>query len=298
MQYGYLPIAILSLYLSLMARTERWRLLLANNENIKRRHLFASLLIGYLGITVLPFRLGEAARAYAANRLAGVSIVDAITALLVEHILDLATLMLLLLWQWPALGSYDWIQTIYVFGGVLLLVSLLFIGAVIVFSTRVLALFEYVIGIAPIRVRRLGLLQAATTGIVGLARMRNPRLLLVLGAWSLVIWFFACSFNGTFLLALDIEGVVQGSVLTVICTNFAALIPSTPGYIGVYDLASVAALSVLKVPSAASLAFALTSHFFLLLAFVVSGVTALVVNGLGWKSFRTDVEGLRATIKN
>lgn len=293
MQYEYLPLAVASLYLSIWARTERWRLLLAPSTRIKRRLLFSSLLIGYLGISILPFRLGEAARVYAANRLAGVSIADAFTALLVEHILDLATLVLLLAWQWPSLKTLEWVQTIYLFGIGLLVVSLIFLGGMIVFSAKVLVLLEKFSQIAPDWAKRLGVFQAFSTGVIGIGRMRNGKLLGVLGFWSLVTWFFACCFNGAFLLAVNIQGVVQGSVLTVICTNFAALIPSTPGYIGVYDLASVAALSILEVPSVSALAFALTSHFSLLLIFVISGVVALLVNGLGWRSFKRDVEGLR-----
>ena len=96
MQFRYVAVALVCLLISLLCRMERWRLLLQDSSEIRRKHLLAALVIGYLGITVLPFRLGELARGYAANRLTGVSVSDALTAIFVAHVFDLGTLLLLL----------------------------------------------------------------------------------------------------------------------------------------------------------------------------------------------------------
>ena len=296
MEYQYIPLALLGLFASLLIRTERWRLLLPQERQIRRRDLFSAVMIGYMAISILPFRVGEAARVYAANRIAGVAIADAVAALLIEHVLDLGTLLLLLFWQWPGLKSYQWVQEIYLLGIGILAFSVCVIGGILMFSTKVLLILDRADGIAPRWIVNLGLSSAVSTGIQAVHRLQSPRLLITLMIWSVLTWLFACGFNAGFLRALGVEGVIEGSVLTIILTNFAALIPSTPGYIGVYDLAAVTALSVLGVSSAVALAFALTSHFALLVTFVISGVVAIIANGLGWRSFTADVQSVRNKI--
>ena len=281
MQVRYVALALVLLLLSLMSRMERWRLLLQDSSEIKRRHLLAALVIGYLGITVLPFRLGELARGYAANRLTGVSISDALTAIFVEHVLDLSILFLLLLWQWPLLQGNEWIQPVYLIGSVVLVGSICGIVVVIVFSGRLIKYLRIVEERSPRLVGRWGLAQHIVTVIAALARLRNAGLLVRLVLWSIVTWAFACGFNAAFLVALGINPVLEGSILTILGTNLVSVMPSTPGYIGVYDLASVAALGILGVSSTDAVAFAVTSHFVLLSAFIVLGIAALWLTGLG-----------------
>ena len=220
LQYKYVPLAVVILQLGILARTERWRLLLDRHDGFRRRHLFSSLLIGYLGIAILPFRLGEVARVYAARRLAGVPVADALAALFLEHILDLGTLILLLFWQWPQLKSYEWIQEIYLVGIGLFVVSACLLVGVVVFSSKVLVFVAVAEKTFPQWGRNLELTAAIGIGIGSIRRLKNPKLLLILSFWSVVTWGFACSFNGAFLYALGIGEVLKGSVISIIFTNF------------------------------------------------------------------------------
>ena len=284
MQFRYVAVAIVCLLISLLCRMERWRLLLQDSSEIRRKHLLAALVIGYLGITVLPFRLGELARGYAANRLTGVSVSDALTAIFVEHVFDLGTLLLLLVWQWPLLRGNEWLQPVYLLGSLALAMSVSAILVVIVFSKTMIRYIQKFEERSPSLVGKFGLAQHIVTAIAAVTRLRDARLFLRLVIWSLVTWAFACGFNAAFLLALGITPVLEGSVLTILGTNLVSVMPSTPGYIGVYDLASVAALGILGVPSADAVAFAVTSHFVLLCAFIVLGILALSLTGIGWRS--------------
>jgi uncharacterized protein (TIRG00374 family) len=284
MEFRYVFVALAFLLLSMVCRMERWRLLLHDSSQIQRKHLLAALVIGYLGITVLPFRLGELARGYAANRLTGVSVSDALTAIFVEHVFDLGTLLLLLLWQWPLLRSNEWIQPVYLIGSLVLAISISGILVVIVFSKTLIRYIQSLEERAPQLVSKFGIAQHIVTAISAVIRLRDTGLFLRLVVWSLVTWAFACAFNAAFLLALGINPVLEGAVLTILGTNLVSVMPSTPGYIGVYDLASVAALGILGVSSAEAVAFAVTSHFVLLSAFIVLGIVALGLTGMGWRS--------------
>lgn len=284
MEFQYVVVALVLLLLSMLCRMERWRLLLQDSSEIRRKHLLAALVIGYLGITVLPFRLGELARAYAANRLTGVSVTDALTAIFVEHVFDLGTLLLLLLWQWPLLRSNEWIQPVYLAGSLVLAISISGILVIIAFSGTLIRYIQKFEKSSPQLVGKLGLAQHLVTVIAAVTRLRDAGLFLRLVVWSLVTWAFACGYNAAFLIALGITPVLEGSIFTILGTNLVSVMPSTPGYIGVYDLASVAALGILGVSPADAIAFAVTSHFVLLCAFIVLGIIALGLTGLGWRS--------------
>src|SRR5439155_23827862 len=100
----------------LWTRAERWRWLLRADGNVPRGSVLRCLLIGYLGNAVLPFRLGELARVVSIAPLAGVSVAFAAAGVLVEKVLDIATLLLLLVLlglgvQLPAWAGYTSLAT-------------------------------------------------------------------------------------------------------------------------------------------------------------------------------------------
>ena len=228
MQIRYVVLALGFLLLSLVCRVERWRLLLQDSADIKRKHLFAALLVGYLGITVLPFRLGELARGYAANRLAGVPLSDALTTIFVEHVLDLGTLLLLLMWQWPLLRGNEWIQPVYLIGSIALTISICGIVVVVVFSNQLISYLRDFEDRYPRLFGKLGLTRNILIVISAFRRLRDGGLFLRLVLWSVVTWAFACGFNGAFLMAFDLHPVLEGSVLTILAVNLVSVMPSTP----------------------------------------------------------------------
>jgi hypothetical protein len=86
----------LSLWIAL-ARAYRWRAVLAPNSRPKIRRLFNLLNAGYFVSNVAPLRLGDVLRAYLLAELEHLSVVRALSTVVVERILDTLTIMVLLL---------------------------------------------------------------------------------------------------------------------------------------------------------------------------------------------------------
>jgi len=90
----------------------------------------------------------------------------------------------------------------------------------------------------------------------GLSIVRQPRHLVSTLFWSLALW-------GTILLSYHVTFIAFGispdwwwAPLTVSLVSLAVLLPAAPGYVGVFHLASVLALSLAGVPQSKALAVA------------------------------------------
>jgi uncharacterized membrane protein YbhN (UPF0104 family) len=79
--------------------------------------------------------------------------------------------------------------------------------------------------------------------------------------------------------ALHLELPISAIILAVIMTTLGMLVPSSPGYIGVFEYLVILALAPFSVPKEQALGFALVWHAVNYLTLSLSGVVALWVHG-------------------
>jgi uncharacterized protein (TIRG00374 family) len=91
-----IPAAVLYA-ISIWGKVVRWRLLFCPRQDIRQSRLFAAMMVGYMGNTILPSRLGEVARAYLVSKGEeereggeGVSVTLALSTIVVEKVLDIS----------------------------------------------------------------------------------------------------------------------------------------------------------------------------------------------------------------
>jgi len=92
-QLRFLLLALIFLLTTMWIKAERWCWLLDTTANLTRPPLIQALFIGYLGNVVLPARLGELVRAYAAGKLVKVPVVVVLSSIVIEKVLDIGTLL-------------------------------------------------------------------------------------------------------------------------------------------------------------------------------------------------------------
>ncbi|MAS78051.1 MAG: hypothetical protein CMG15_05330, partial [Candidatus Marinimicrobia bacterium] len=105
--YGALSLTIL--LLSNAIRALRWQILAYPLDRISFNPALSSIMIGYFGNSVLPFRMGELLRAYVLAEKTSLNISSAFGTIVTERILDfvgLSLLILLTIVVYPA----DWIN--------------------------------------------------------------------------------------------------------------------------------------------------------------------------------------------
>jgi uncharacterized protein (TIRG00374 family) len=258
-------------------RSLRWGLLLPRGS-ASTGTLFRALLVGFTVNNLLPFRLGEAARAFLLKQWADVPVGLTIASVVVERVLDglaLAGLLLFAIALLPAAPSY-------------LLVVGLMVGAGFTAGALLLAIIAWRPGLVtravslvtrpcPPRIRELA--DRITLGFVdGLALVRGWRLLgqlavLSVGAWLLETGVFFVLMFGFAIPASPALAMLGGS-----SANFATLVPSSPGYVGTFDGALVKVVTDVLGSAVAYeevLAYTLVVRTLLFLPVTVAGLLVL-----------------------
>jgi uncharacterized membrane protein YbhN (UPF0104 family) len=181
--------------------------------------------------------MGEIARAYLLARWSRVPYGSTIASLVVERVLDglsLAILLLIALALLPRAPGYLLVVGVLAAGGFLTGGILLAIAAWR--ATALIALATFVARWLPRRVGDI-LTRVATTFARSLAVVHDPVRLARLMGLSLLAWCFELGVFLVLMFSLGFGGSYPMGLLVGSASNFATLIPSSPGYAGTFDAA-------------------------------------------------------------
>jgi uncharacterized membrane protein YbhN (UPF0104 family) len=261
-------------------RALRWQVLLPHRGDGRRVPLASvamAMLVGYLGNSVLPARLGELIRAAVVAGREAIEVPVALGSALLERVIDVFVLALFGVVAAAAISAPGWVGTASItaalVGGAALLVIAV---AAVVAARRPPATGQ------PRAPRILGWSRFARVagGLAAGGRIVDRpgavvlASVLTVGAWVLdttVIWCVARSIG----IDLSFGGAMLVSVVAVLSTA----IPTAPGYIGTFELAAVAAVGISGVTGEAALAFALLAHAIAVLPLSIAGAVSLWLLG-------------------
>jgi uncharacterized protein (TIRG00374 family) len=253
--WGFLALSVALNFLSLWARARRWRYLFA--PGARSGHLFRALLVGYMGNNLLPLRAGEIVRIYVASR-HGPRFWTTFATVVVERVLDGLALGLLVggvLLVVAVPGELRW--SILLFLGVDL-VGILVLVLIAVAPNASRALIEtFFHRIGWLERRMLSMLGTMTEGLRGL---RAPRHVIPITLYSVGIWFFLALSVWTGLHAAHLDLPLAAAWTVLAFLGLGVSLPSSPGFVGVIQAATVLALALFAVPRAEALSFSLLLH--------------------------------------
>ena len=280
-----LPLAatMVAVGLTLPARAARWRVLLREELDwLPFAPLYHATAAGFAVNNLLPARAGEVARAYAARRLTGVRFSAAVTTIALSRVLDGVTLFAILVFA----TLVGWLPSEFTIlkvsvGRIILVASVVFavffalaLGAA-TFPQPVLRLTAW---ISPRTLPRrwvTGFNEGVKGIIDSLAVMRDPQQLAQVAMWSAVIWGLGgLSFFLAFL-AFDLSVPWHAAFTLQTLINFGLVIPSTPGFVGVFEAVTRASLSIYGVDGASAVSYAVAYHFCLYAPVTLMGLWSL-----------------------
>ncbi len=278
--------AVVLFTISYAGRVLRWHLLFSP-QPMRLASVFHALNIGYFLSNLLPARLGDIIRAYLIGDIERVSKARALSTVVVERMSDGLTVVLLLAvtaLYVPNIPDEARQAGIGVAAagviGVLILLLLSFQ------KQRGLAFLHRLAAPAPI-LQRPGLWSALESLIDGFAILRSPRPILGVGALSLVAWVFGGMMFWAVMRAMGLDLTVAAAFLVMTVTSLVVVVPSSPGYIGVFHaVATLTLTSVYGVDKSSALSYALVMHAFTYLWLVVLGVYSLWHEGLTYERLR------------
>ncbi|MCB9664003.1 MAG: flippase-like domain-containing protein [Alphaproteobacteria bacterium] len=254
---------------------------------------FVVMCIGSLATSFVPLRMGELARPYVLADRHGVTLGESLGTIVVERFLDVCALLALLaLTGWAAEGV-----AVVDVGGMDLLAAGLALSRVVAVGGLTVLVLLVVLGERGVAVveRTLGLVSTGLAervagqvrGLVEVARTlaRSPLRLAIAVLTTAATW--AAAVGMTWCVVQAFPGLPAGLDLVLLfwsaCITSMTLLPS-PGFVGTFDAAGLAALLVLGVASGPAGAAAVTLHVVMLLPVVVLGLGATLKVGVGLRS--------------
>ncbi len=279
--FWFLP-TTLAILVYLLARAIRWRLLLGPTVSLVRCFWITN--IGYLVSNILPFRLGDPARAVVVGRGGEVSTAAALSTVVVERVLDMLMVVALLAGLAPFVtGAESALGAALIGGGAALAAS----AALLVLAFRP-EWGRRAVRWALDRVPRLDVERwaSAMDGLFeGLAPLRSGRRGLAVLAWSVVAWAFVVLFYWTMLRAFLPRPPALAAPFLVCVVGLGMAIPSSPGTVGVFHAIARYALTVpfdVPVDQALTVAFAIHAFQYVMMCFLGLVGLARESLSLGW----------------
>jgi uncharacterized membrane protein YbhN (UPF0104 family) len=115
--------------------------------------------------------------------------------------------------------------------------------------------------------------------LAGLAALKDPLRFAGAFGWMVVGWTFALGAQFLLIRAFLPQANLLWAAVTLGISALGVAVPSSPGYLGIYEAALVGALSLFGVSFSTALAYAFISHIQYLLITGLIGAYALIQEG-------------------
>lgn len=271
-----------------VGRAARWQVLFGDRPRPSLSDSFAILSIGYLVSTVFPLRLGDPIRAWLVDTRTPARGSEAFGTIMVERAIDLLTVLALVAvivpepgarfleghlgpGPWSAPGRLGVIAAAVVALVYAAMMAVSWLGGR---AGRLVAGGLEAVGVSMGAARAVG---TAVAGFaVGLGTLRQPRTAALTVGWSLAIWLIGGLETWFALWAFHLDLPFAAAVFVLCGTAIFAILPSSPGYVGVFHSAAIVTLALFAaVPKDVALSFAIVLHAVVTVVLIALGALGL-----------------------
>ena len=290
-RYGYLVLSAMGIITFLMIRAVRWRFML--NNDAPWITVFHIQNIGYLISTILPFRLGDVARAVLIGSVPPITISRGISTMVVERVLDMLFIVTLLPFTMAGIAYLpDWMRLGARASGILAIAAIIVL--IIAANQRALA-----VRIVTRILNYIPFLNSETwakrtdsflAGLDSLTHLKDGIILLLL---SIAIWIPIILAYYATMLAANLEPTLIMAAFVVCAAALSVALPSSPGQIGVFHAGVIAALQVWGQPEAASASFAFLYHALNSVVLITLGIIGIAGTGSTFRQVVTSAQAFR-----
>jgi uncharacterized protein (TIRG00374 family) len=256
---------------ALLLRAMRWRILLNARGRVPVATAFWATAAGYFGNNFLPARAGELVRSFIISSRGSLDGGFVLTTALAERVADAIVLVLIsasILVAQPVAPTW--------LGGAARPMALAAAAGALVIA--VVPLLEQtlvrVVGILPLPERLQGALAGVVTHVArGLASFHDARRLAGFLALTAIIWCLDATGTVITGVALGVPISVPAAFLLIAGLSLGSALPSTPGYVGIYQFVAVTVLTPFGLSRTDAIAFILVAQG---LMYVVIGLWGTV----------------------
>lgn len=274
--YRYILIAIALFLLSLLARGMAWRTLL--QEQARFSKLFFTINEGYLLNNILPFRLGEIGRAFLLSRTTPLTFWEVFPTILIERAFDVFFSVGMLLSTLPFVFGAPWAFQAAAAAGAIVLVGLISLHLLGRRRERALAMYAQLSArwsfLRFIGQERLRAFFSGLAALTDLGRFSNALV------WMALVWALTLAEYYLVLLAFVPQARLHWGAFGLGLTALGVAVPSSPGYVGVFEASLVGALALFNVDPSVAFAYAITVHLLYFLITAGLGAYGLARDGV------------------
>lgn len=266
-----------------LARSLRWRLLLPSLERgrVPVRKLFDAIMLGNLATFILPLRLGEFIRPLLLSRWAEYSFASSFISVVIERFFDLSGVLIAFAFVVPLLPELPEWATVGAYSlGFLALCLLTFLIAGCLFPRFIRAAVAGLVSPLPSAVASF-VSNFANDLLAGAAVIKTPSRLIGIIGLTGVVWLttFLQFYVLLFIFPLEQHSALLGVTLGVFVALAVAL-PSAPGFVGVFQMGCVAAMSLFAYPVAAAQVYSIVVHLITFILIISIGFWLLAAHDL------------------
>lgn len=275
--------AIVVIFASHWLRAVRHRYLLAPIKQISNHSLFSALMIGYMANNILPAHLGELLRAYVIGKKEGISGSSTLATIAVERIIDVLSLLIIMGFVFIYFPFPDMVK-------ISAYLTFAFVAAIAGFLAFLKMKPQQAIRIVEIITKpfpeKIGdkLLKFTVSFEKGVVPLEDRKSYVMVFIHSILIWilyamtyaigFYAFDFVAIYDLPLD------ASLVVMVITTIAVIVPSSPGYVGTYHYLCMLSLSLFAIPESPALAYAIVIHAITMIPVALVGVGYALKEGV------------------
>ena len=261
--YWWLAPNIVMVMFAMYQRAYRWKFMLRPVKEVSFDKLLAATCIGFMANNVLPLRLGEFVRAYSlAYQDRGVSKSASLATIFVERMVFDLVALLLIFGTVLTFAQVDVPDEMKAGVYVAILVALSGLALVLYLALRPTQAGEKItryLFFLPERVK-----DTIRTVVVkfsaGLEFMIQAKAISWVGIQTLFVWLFMGASNYFVFLAFGFDLPLEASYFLLVVVSISILVPSSPGFVGVYHVGTVFSLTQYGIGKEEALSFALVLH--------------------------------------
>ena len=273
-RWQYILFACLTTCVAFFLRSLRWRILLNTDAHFDVFTVFVATMAGYMGNSFLPARAGEFIRSYIISSRSSLTKTYVLTTALSERMVDAIVLVLassvVLLGVNPKpswLGDMSRTTAVIAGAGLLTIVIVPHTGNLV---ERLLLRIPMPLGL------RTRLMNFAEQILRGLRTFHSPTRLAGFGFFTILIWSVDCFTAMLGAYGLGIELPFRVALLLLAGMGLGSALPSTPGYVGIYQFVTVSILTPFGIPHDDALAYSFVSQALGYVVVLVLGLPVLL----------------------
>jgi len=236
---------VFTVVIAMWIRALRWRKLLLPIKDLSYGTLYSSIMIGFMANNLLPARVGEVIRAISLSGKHELSKTSVFATVVAERAFDSLGLLVVFM---ATLLFVDYPAKLRQAGLLVLVVSIICLLFLFLLKTKT------DLGVKLI-CKPLGMISRTLAAriesllrkfAVGLTILTDPKLILIVFLYSVLLWFFSGISGYLIFLSFGLHPEIWAAFIVLFVTALAVSLPSSPGYIGTFHGACIIAFDLIN----------------------------------------------------